>query len=74
MNKQELETNIELLDDAVEVLVGINKSIGTLVVPDTILEDLQHVISYMEREIRDGCEESYTSYDEEEGWPQDDGT
>mgnify|MGYP005610815141 CR=1 FL=1 len=72
MNKQELETSIDLLDDIVEQLVEIDGGLG--LIPGNVLENIQHVISYMEREIRDGCEESYTSYDEEEGWPQDDGT
>ena len=69
MNKQELETNIDLLDDIVEQLVEIDAGLG--LIPEGVLEGIQHVISYMEREIRDGCEESYTDYDEEEGWHDD---
>jgi len=57
MNTEELEDNIKLLDDAVEQLVVINESLGASVIPDTILENLQHVIAYMEREIRYGCHE-----------------
>ena len=65
MNTEELEDNIKLLDDAVEQLVVINESLGASVIPDTILENLQHVIAYMEREIRYGCHEEEDDDDED---------
>lgn len=76
MNKQELEKSIDLLDNAVERLVEVNDGMGATLIPDSVLEDLQQVISYMEREIRDGCDpaEDYLCYDEEEGWLTDDGS
>lgn len=73
MNKQELERSIDLLDNAVERLVAVNEGVGASLIPDSVLEDLQQVISCMEREIRDGTEEGYVEYDEEEGWLSDDG-
>lgn len=52
MNRKELESSIELLDNSVEKLVEINSSVGGSIVPDYILDNLQSVIARLEHAYR----------------------